>query len=233
MAEDKRKSFPKITVANWFNLRDKFIQKVPTEVSSSYVASALGMSEASAKANVIGPLKAIGIIDENSKPTDLAYDWRDDVKYKEVCEKILSNNYPQELHDLYQDPDTPISDIASWFMRYGKVGSVAAKMFAQTYLLFLNADPTKAKEIKSSTSTRKLRPKKQQISAKKKTEKSKQATQVEKPDLQTYQQNNLKQKGIPSLHIDIQIHISPDTSSDQIDKIFESMAKHLKDFYKG
>lgn len=31
----------------------------------------------------------------------------------------------------------------------------------------------------------------------------------------------------PSLHIDIQIHISPEASSDQIEKIFESMSKHL------
>jgi len=31
----------------------------------------------------------------------------------------------------------------------------------------------------------------------------------------------------PKLHVDIQIHISPDSSPEQIDKIFESMAKHL------
>jgi hypothetical protein len=31
----------------------------------------------------------------------------------------------------------------------------------------------------------------------------------------------------PSLHIDIQVHITPDTSPDQIDKIFESIARHL------
>lgn len=31
----------------------------------------------------------------------------------------------------------------------------------------------------------------------------------------------------PSVHIDIQVHISPDASAEQIDKIFESMAKHL------
>ncbi|MCW3589017.1 hypothetical protein K6Y74_37430, partial [Burkholderia cenocepacia] len=34
----------------------------------------------------------------------------------------------------------------------------------------------------------------------------------------------------PKLHIDVQIHISPESSAEQIDKIFESMAKHLKDF---
>ena len=32
---------------------------------------------------------------------------------------------------------------------------------------------------------------------------------------------------VPSLHIDIQVHISPDSTPEQIDKIFESMAKHL------
>ncbi len=31
----------------------------------------------------------------------------------------------------------------------------------------------------------------------------------------------------PSLHIDIQVHISPEATSEQIDKVFESMARHL------
>jgi hypothetical protein len=29
------------------------------------------------------------------------------------------------------------------------------------------------------------------------------------------------------VHIDIQIHISPESTAQQIEKIFESMAKHL------
>ncbi len=33
--------------------------------------------------------------------------------------------------------------------------------------------------------------------------------------------------GGPALHIDVQIHISPEASADQIDQIFASMAKHL------
>jgi hypothetical protein len=33
--------------------------------------------------------------------------------------------------------------------------------------------------------------------------------------------------GGPDVHIDIQIHISPESTAPQIDKIFESMAKHL------
>ena len=31
----------------------------------------------------------------------------------------------------------------------------------------------------------------------------------------------------PSVHINLEIHISSDATPDQIDKIFESMAKHI------
>jgi hypothetical protein len=34
-------------------------------------------------------------------------------------------------------------------------------------------------------------------------------------------------QGSPSIHIDIQIHIAPEASVDQIEQIFKSMAKHL------
>jgi hypothetical protein len=33
--------------------------------------------------------------------------------------------------------------------------------------------------------------------------------------------------GFPDVHIDLQIHISPEASADQIDKVFESIARHL------
>lgn len=37
----------------------------------------------------------------------------------------------------------------------------------------------------------------------------------------------IRQSGQPSVHIDIQVHISPESTSEQIDTIFKSMAKHL------
>lgn len=37
----------------------------------------------------------------------------------------------------------------------------------------------------------------------------------------------LQVPGGPEVHIDIQIHISPESTAEQIEKIFESMAKHL------
>ena len=37
----------------------------------------------------------------------------------------------------------------------------------------------------------------------------------------------------PTLHIDIQVHISPEASAEQIEQVFASMAKHLYGSKKG
>lgn len=36
-----------------------------------------------------------------------------------------------------------------------------------------------------------------------------------------------KKPDVPSIHIDLEIHISPESSPEQIDKVFESISKHL------
>jgi hypothetical protein len=38
---------------------------------------------------------------------------------------------------------------------------------------------------------------------------------------------DVRSGALPGLHIDVQIHISPEAAPDQIDQIFASMAKHL------
>jgi hypothetical protein len=39
--------------------------------------------------------------------------------------------------------------------------------------------------------------------------------------------NRHSQSGVPSIHIDVQVHIAPESTAEQIDQIFASMAKHL------
>ncbi|HBR56425.1 MAG TPA: hypothetical protein DEA22_02980 [Blastocatellia bacterium] len=228
MAEEKKKGYPKIAQANWFGLRDKLKQRVPGEITASYVASALGMAEASAKANVISPLRLLGIIGEDLKPTDLAYDWRDDSKYPEVCEKIIESKYPLELRDLYHTQDAQLSDVTSWFMRNAKVGASAAKKFAATYIMFLQKKLEEAKDVAKSKVAKPNANAKKTPDKKKKTSEGK-ANPAVKPD--PVPADGGKTQGFsPRLHIDVQVHISPESSLEQIDKIFESMAKHLKDF---
>lgn len=229
MAEEKKKGYPKIAQANWFGLRDKLKQRVPGEISASYVASAMGMAEGSARANVVSPLKALGIVSEDSKPTELAYDWRDDSKYPEVCEKIIESIYPQELQDLFHTPDAQLPDVTSWFMRDAKVGEPAAKMFAATYIMLLQKTPQDAKDLtKNKAANPKAASPKKAAKTKKKEPESK-SKPSDTPNTNPADGGNTHGFS-PRLHIDVQVHISPESSPEQIDKIFESMAKHLKDF---
>ncbi|WAL84594.1 DUF5343 domain-containing protein [Pandoraea sp. XJJ-1] len=236
MAEDnKKRSYPKIAKGNWFGLRAKFKQKVPAEVSPSYLASAMDMSPASASSNVIAPLKTFGLIDDGGKPTDLAFEWRDDGKYPEVCATILQSIYPQELRDLFHTPDAAYKSVTSWFARDGKVGEGAAKMYATTYLMLLEADLEKSKEgaAPKAKPVSKSSPAPSRAAAAKPGKSPTAAANGSAGAALRPQQPPEGEKGhtfSPKLHIDVQIHISPESSPEQIDKIFESMAKHLKDF---
>lgn len=240
MADEKKKGYPKIPRNNWFLLREKFKQRTPERVSPSYVASALSMSEASASANIIPPLRSFGLIDDTGKPSDLAYDWRDDSKYDEVCRQILKSTYPQELMDLYHDASAPAKNIEGWFARNAKVGQAAARAYAATYRMLLEADLTKAKEqngSKTKVVSATDRPGKALVPVTR-AKAAKAAAAAAAPmspeaikpaaELARTSDDGRAQRGFsPKLHVDIQIHISPDSSPEQIDKIFESMAKHL------
>ena len=228
-------SFPKMPERNWWKVRDLFKRKVPTAATPNYLASALSMEEDSARANIFAPLRKIGIIGEDGKPTDVAYDWRDDEKYPTVCHKIIEATYPQELRDLYHSRDQDTSGLVNWFMNYARCGEGAAKMYAAFYRLLLKADPSDQEQ----SSTKQLQP--PNNPRKRKAPAEGKALQPE-PVLPTIQQPaaasrlaheeprsaEVQFSPIPQLHINIQLHISPETSADQIDKIFESMTRHLR-----
>jgi len=237
MAEEKKKGYPKIPRNNWFLLREKFKQRTPERVSPSYIASALSMGEASASANIIPPLRVFGLIDDAGKPSDLAYDWRDDKKYAEVCKQILEATYPQELRDLFHDTNALVKDVENWFARDAKVGQAAARAYAATYLMLLEADLAKAKEqngAKSKAASAEGKPARASSKARPPAKETKAAAppppEPTKPATEHAGSGDDAggRRGFsPKLHVDIQIHISPDSSPEQIDKIFESMAKHL------
>ncbi len=230
-------SFPKIADSSWWKLRELFKRKVPAIVTPTYLATALSIGEASARSNLISPFKKVGIIDNDGKPTDLAYDWRDDNKYKSVCESLIDKYYPQEIKDLFHSPDADLQQLTSWFMSHARCGEPAAKMFARFYLLLLKAD---LKEAETATAPKDTKAKTTKNQIKKKPSKPK-AANIEPTSLSPNTQHHstapllpavTKLSNSPELHINIQLHISPESSTDQIDKIFESMAKHLKDFNK-
>ena len=89
MAEQNNIGYPTISEKAWWIIREKFKASIPSTVSSTYVKSLLSMaSDNSANSNIITPMKRLGLIDEDNKPTALANDWRIDeniVKHVKLC----------------------------------------------------------------------------------------------------------------------------------------------------
>lgn len=221
MAEQNN-SFPTISEKNWWTIREKFKSSLPSVVSTTYIKSLLSMAnDNSANSNVINPLKRIGLIDDENKPTALANDWRIDDKYKAVCETIIKSVYPTELLDLFPDSSVDRTTARTWFMSQGVGQGAADKMVALFSLL-------KGGEIKDKTSgyTKSITTKPANLKQRKTSANKTTSTSVTNPPAVGIDKN-IDSINRPNLHIDLQIHISPDSTPDQIDTIFASMAKHL------
>ena len=227
---DKTGAYPMLPSKAWWALRKQFIKALPKEVTSNYFSVALDMTEQSAKANVIPYLHTVGLIDDENKPTELAVAWRTNEKYKEVCQLIKSKVYDQELLDLFPSIVEDRAPIEQWFATKTRLGESASKRMASFYELLTKAEPSEGDEIPKKKPTT---PKVKVIVEEHSTEMV--ANQVESdPVPKNRNQATVPieiREQFPSLHIDIQVHISPDSSETQIDKVFESMAKHLKDLY--
>lgn len=237
-------AIPSFPAKHWFNLRKQFQKAIPKEVTPSYLATVLDMQEISAKNNIHRPMKIIGLISQDNKPTELANRWRHDDEYKDVCAEIVNNIYPQGLKDAFQNPtNDDFQRVKSWFSRNMSVGEAAADKMASLFILLHEADLSKVEDYtrnrkgNSENNSKPLR-----LSGKKtKAENGSFNSQIkssargqndyESADDKTANDarpqpaapNSLN----PSLHIDLQIHISPESSTDQIDAIFSSMAKYL------
>lgn len=221
MAEQNN-SYPMISEKNWWTIRNKFKASLPSTVTTNYIKTLLSLSSnASATSNVISPLKRLGLIDDDGKPTPLANDWRLEDKYADACERMIKHVYPRELLDLFPEKEVDKSSAESWFMSQGAGQGASYKMSALFILL-------KSGEIKEQKpSQKKAGPTKTKAKAK----------EVSKPTPSENNQNNntpsvsaekgCMSSGQPNLHIDLQIHISPESTPEQIEAIFSSMAKHL------
>ena len=229
------KTYPKISKKIWWLFRSRLTKSMPTVVTTTLVSSLAKMTEGSARSNVIAPLRELGLLDKDNKPTALAEKLRHDDEYKDVCLEIRKQVYPTDLIEAFSDakPDQKEA-IARWFMKVGKVGDSAAKMYADTYILLSQADVNKqndtsspALKVPSQSTTTKPKVKAETAPIQKKHLTSEIATKT--PVNEDPHSGNVKRR-MPAIHIDVQVHISPDTSSEQIDKIFASMAKHLGGF---
>ena len=224
MAE-KNSSFPVIPIRHWWALRKKFRQSVPTSLNLSSLMITLDIKEEkTARVNVYDQLIKMGLIDKDGKVNqELANKWREDEHYAEVCKQIRQKIYPKELLDLSPSPNGSRAKTARWFRINASVGESIANKMAAVYELLTEANPSKGEEMGGSKAAKrdgvdKRSPKEPNPSNKSKEQFSESDTgKLPEPP-------SLKE---PSIHIDIQIHISPDASAEQIEQVFANMAKYL------
>lgn len=224
MAQEKL-TYPSIPVKQWWQLRNKFKQSIPSTVTLGYLAAALSMSEASAKANVLPAIVAFKIIDQDGKPTDRAKQWRDDEKYPEVCEQIRQEVYPDELVHALPPPNPNRESVERWIAQKTGVGHAAAQKQALMYVVLCEATPQNKTDAPVATGKRNQSKPPRSTSVKQAEAANTVLPAISAPAAP--HERVVPSQSEPSLHIDIQIHIAADASGDQIDQIFASMAKHL------
>lgn len=224
---EEKQSYPRIPTASWWALRNQFIKTLPSTVTVSYLKSLLNYNTDKAAQSLIPQLKQVGLIDEDGKPTPRANDWRSDIKYKETCEAILNEIYPNELLELFPGPDFDKNAIIQWFMHTASVGEGTAKIYATEFILLNEGTPSNEEEqVKKEKVKRKLKKKAQDDnnSNNNNVNESKQIEAIIQPATAKEQNSNFSS----SIHIDLQIHISPEASNEQIESIFYNISKYLK-----
>lgn len=227
----ERTTYPKIGRRIWLLMRTRFAKSLPSTVTPDFVSSIVEMGDASAKANVLSPLRVLRILDTDNKPTELAQRWRHDDEYKQVCDEIRTTVYPTELLETYPDgkPDQ-YEQIKKWFAKNGKVGDSAAGRFADTYILLSQADLSAPESEVAKPRVPKMASNPAAKPAAKPALRAPQVAVIPQKEPPPDQHDNRGHSGkgrLPSVHIDVQVHISPDTTPEQIDRIFESMSRHL------
>ncbi len=175
---------------------------VPKKANSPWLKS-VGFTSSN-DGSLLTVLRYINFIDTSSVPTEIWNQFRGN-DYKKVLGAAIKKGYA-ELFSIYPDANVRAqSEIEHVFKTSSTAGNqVIAKTLATFRALVEEAEFSTDKKPPASLTPDVSPP---------------------APEIAT----SPAQLGPPnaSLHIDIQIHISPKSSAEQINQIFESMAKHL------
>lgn len=230
MAEKNR--YPQIPSTVWWGVR-AILQRTPNAtINERLLAIQLEVQETAAKAYIF-ELKAVGIINEDGKATPLALKWRMDETYAEAVDELVSKAYPEELVHIAPPGGADRQKVVSWFQHEG-FGQGAAGNKTATYLLLSSPTPndapsrTSGKAPQAETAARKRMP----AQPRGKATLPSNSTVMQNPQRGGDGQETSKSKSPPEsfpLNVNVQIHISADAGTEQIESIFKAMRRYLYD----
>lgn len=177
----------------------------PGKVETDWLAR-IGFTKSTDR-SLIGVLKHIGFIDSSGVPSQRWQSYRNKQAARRVLAEAIHDGYP-DLFETYSDAyQRSEEDLKSFFASNTEVGGESLWRIFRTFQTLCSlADFS---------------------------DEAKRAAEEDPPQPETPTQaapsetEGRMSRSQPTLHIDLQIHISPEASTEQIDQIFASMAKHL------
>lgn len=177
---------------------------VPPKLTTAHL-KILGFTSSN-DAGMIGVLKFIGLVDSSNIPTPIWNEYRGQ-DHRKVLGNAIRLGYA-DLFAVYPYANTrSVPDLTHVFSTSSTAGEQVIKQTVQTFKALVDEAEFSEPGISSLSAGPLHMP--------------------PAPSMAPGLPHGLTAGQRPGLHIDIQIHISPESSAEQIDKIFESMAKHL------
>ncbi|CAN7557263.1 DUF5343 domain-containing protein [Bosea sp. LjRoot90] len=231
MADKNR--YPQIPSTVWWGLRT-ILQRTPNAtVDERFLGVHLGVQEAAAR-QYITELKSVGILTEDNKASTLAQKWRLDESYAGAVEELIAATYPEGLIDVAPPGEADRQKIVSWFLREG-LGQGSAGNKAATYLLLSSPTPNEAparsnaRSVADDNGKRKNSATKPAAGKPPTVSQNRAASEASLGEAKQKSRNNSDNLANFPLNINVQIHISADAGSEQIETIFKAMKRYLHD----
>ncbi len=229
MADKNR--YPQIPSTVWWGVRAILNRTPNVTIDERLLGIQLSVQEAAAKA-YINELRQVGILTDDGKASPLAQRWRLDDSYSDAVTELIQATYPEGLVHIAPPGDAERQKVVSWFQREG-LGQGAAGNKAATYLLLSSPTPNEAPKATSKAAQgdapARARPARRQP--------SKGGNANEVAELPDPQDRGGEVKNPPTgrngdafpLNVNVQIHISADAGTEQIESIFQAMRRYLYD----
>lgn len=228
-------SYPQLPSTVWSGVWRILHDSPSRKIDENVLSIELGVQKTAAR-QYLKELQRLGLFNDDLSQTDLAKKWRQDGDDPDIISEILEKAYPRELIDLAPPQRLDREKISRWFVTQG-LGAGAAQNKAATYMRVANgvsaieqrqtANGAKAKRGSG------LRPSRSQ-SVSREAQSSSLPVAVEDENSQVNENEEKSGRksqrvGFPELAVNVQIHISADSSAEQIDAIFNSMRKYFDD----
>ena len=219
MAEKNR--YPQIPSTVWWGVR-AILQRSPNTIIDDRALSAQLNVQGVAAKQYISEMQSVGILDDDYRATELALRWRLDGNYQQAKDELVASIYPESLLALALST-ADRQKAVTWFMHDG-LGVGAAKNKAATYFLLSTPDPNESpartQPAKASGTTS------QKGTSNGSPVRKNKVDPGSRPDSTSRRAGNTGE--IP-LNLNLQIHISADASTEQIDAVFSAMRRYLYD----